>query len=81
MPKGVRIRVVARVCEVDPHTVLQWLVEAAEQLQAFSQYLLHDVRGTQVQLDALYAWLSAVKAGKVSDAEALQRLSRSPHGV
>jgi hypothetical protein len=36
------------VFEVDPNTVLQWLVEAAEQLQAFSQYFLHDVRITQV---------------------------------
>src|SRR5712691_2139437 len=26
----------ARVCEIDPNTVLQWLVEAAEPLQAFS---------------------------------------------
>jgi IS1 family transposase len=48
---------------------------------AFSQYFLHDVRVTQVQLDELFALLSAVKAGEVSDAEAIQRLSRSPHWV
>jgi IS1 family transposase len=42
---------------------------------------LHDVRVTQVQLDELFALLSAVKAGEVSDAEAIQRLSRSPHWV
>jgi hypothetical protein len=81
LAEGLGIRAVARVCKVDPNTVLQWLVEAAEQLQAFSQYFLHDVRVTQVQLDALYALLSAVKDGKVSEAEALARLSRSPHGV
>ena len=81
LAEGLGIRAVARVFEVDPHTVLQWLVEAAEQLQAFSQYFLHDVRVTQVQLDALYALLSAVKAGEVSEAEALTRLSRSPHWV
>src|SRR6266700_5926517 len=45
------------------------------------QYFLHDVRVTQVQLDELYALLSAVKAGEVSDTEAIQCLSRSPHGV
>jgi IS1 family transposase len=79
--EGLGIRAVARVFEVDPNTVLQWLVEAAEQLQAFSQYFLHDVRVTQVQLDELFALLRAVKDGEVSEAEALTRLSRSPHWV
>ena len=81
LAEGLGIRAVARVFEVDPNTVLQWLVEAAEQLQAFSQYFLHDVRVTQVQLDELFALLSAVKAGDISHHEALQRLSRSPHWV
>ena len=36
---------------------------------------------TQVQLDELFALLSAVKAGEVSDADGSQRLSRSPHWV
>src|SRR5467141_1688067 len=81
LAEGLGIRAVARVFEGDPHTVLQWLFEAAEQLQAFSQYFLHDVRVTQVQLDELSALLSAVKDGEVSEAEALARLSRSPHWV
>jgi len=81
LAEGLGIRAVARVFEVDPNTVLQWLVEAAEQLQAFSQYFLHDVRVTQVQLDELFALLSAVKTGEVSEAEAVERLSRSPHWV
>jgi IS1 family transposase len=81
LAEGLGIRAVARVFEVDPNTVLQWLVEAAEQLQAFSQYFLHDVRVTQVQLDELFALLRAVKDGAVSEAEALTRLSRSPHWV
>ena len=75
--EGLGIRAVARVFEVDPNTVLQWLGEAAEQLQAFSQYFLHDVRVTQVQLDELFALLRAVKDGAVSEAEALTRLSRA----
>jgi hypothetical protein len=45
---------------------------------AFPQYCVHDVRVTPVQREALFAWLRAVKAGEVSDAEAIQRLSRSP---
>ncbi len=81
LAEGLGLRAVARVFEVDPNTVLQWLVEAAEQLQAFSQYVLHDVRVTQVQLDELFALLSAVKTGEVSEQEALTRLSRSPHWV
>jgi len=81
LAEGLGIRAVARVFEVDPNTVLQWLVEAADQAAAFSRYFLHDVRVTQVQLDALFALLSAVKAGEVSEAEAITRLSRSPRWV
>ena len=81
LAEGLGIRAVARVFEVDPNTVLHWLVEAADHLKVFSQYFLHDVRVTQVQLDELYALLSAVKDGAVSEAEALHRLSRSPHWV
>jgi len=79
LAEGLGIRAVARVFEVDPNTVLQWLVEAADHLTAFSQYFLHDVHVTQVQLDELFALLSAVKAGEVREAAAIERLSRSPH--
>ena len=81
LAEGLGIRAVARVFEVDPNTVLQWLVEAADHLKAFSQYFLHDIRVTQVQLDELYALLRAVKDSEVSEAEALTRLSRSSHWV
>jgi IS1 family transposase len=81
LAEGLGIRATARVFEVDPNTVLQWLVEAAEQLRAFTSYFLCEVHVQQVQLDELYAVLSAVKAGKMREAEAIQRLSRSPHWV
>jgi transposase-like protein/IS1 family transposase len=81
LAEGLGIRGTARVFEVDPNTVLQWLVEAADHLKAFSQYVLHNVRVTQVQLDELYALLSAVKDGAVSEAEAIERLERSPQWV
>src|SRR2546426_9098187 len=81
LAEGVGIRGTARVFEVDPNTVLQWLVEAAEQLQAFARHVLHDVRVKQVQLDELFALLSTVKAGTVSAAEAIARLERSPQWV
>ena len=81
LAEGLGMRAVARGGEGDPNTVLQWLVEAADPLTTFSQYFLHAVRGTQVQLDELSALLRAVKAGEGSEAEAIKRLSRSPHGV
>jgi IS1 family transposase len=81
LAEGVGIRGTARVFEVDPNTVLQWLVEAAEQLRAFSRHVLHDVRVRPVQLDELFALLSAVKDGEVSAAEAIARLERTPQWV
>jgi hypothetical protein len=81
LAEGLGIRGTARVCEVDPNTVLDWLVEAAEQLRAFSQYFLRDLHLTQVQLDELYAGLKAVKDAPVSQAEAIERLERSPRWV
>jgi hypothetical protein len=81
LAEGLGIRAVARVFEVDPNTVLAWLMEAADHTAAFSQYCLHDLRVPQVQLDELFALLSAVKAREVSEAEAITRLSRSPHWV
>ena len=81
LAEGLGLRAVARVFEVDPNTVLAWLVEAADHAVAFSQYFLHDLRVTQVQLDELFALLNAVKTGEVSEVQALKRLSRSPQWV
>jgi len=81
LAEGLGIRATARVFEVAPNTVLDWLVEAADQLRAFSAYFLCDLHVKQLQLDELYAVLSAVKDGKITTAKAIQRLSRSPHWV
>ena len=81
MAEGLGIRAAARVFAVDPNTVLQWLTEVADQAAAFSRYFLHDLRVTQVQLDELFALLSAVKAGEGSEGEAPTRWSRSPQWV
>jgi len=81
LAEGLGIRGTARVFEVAPNTVLHWLVEAADQLQAFSAYFLHDLKIRQVQLDELYAVLSALKDGEGTEAEAIERLSRVPHWV
>jgi IS1 family transposase len=81
LAEGLGIRGTARVFEVDPNTILQWLVEAADQLRAFSLHFLQGIRVRQVQLDELFALLSAVKDGTVSAAEAIERLERSPQWV
>ena len=81
LAEGLGIRATARVFEVDPNTVLHWLVEAAEQLRAFSAYFLCDVHVEQLQLDELYAVLRDLKAGAISEDEAIKRLERSPYWV
>src|SRR6266853_4249022 len=81
LAEGLGIRATARVFEMDPNTVLQWLVEAAEHLQAFSVYFLCDVHVRQLQLDELYAVLRGVKDGEISEGNAIKRLERSRHWV
>jgi IS1 family transposase len=81
LAEGLGLRATARVFEVDANTVLQWLVEAAEQLRAFSAYFLCDLHLEQGQLDALDAVLRALKAGEINDDEAIRRLERSPYWV
>lgn len=77
LAEGLGIRGTARVFGIDANTVLKWLVEAAEQLRAFSAYFLRDLHLNQVQLDELYAVLSAVRDGDVSEDEAVEQLSQS----
>jgi transposase-like protein len=79
LAEGLGIRATARVFEVEANTVLHWLVEAAEQLRAFSAHFLCDVHVEQLQLDELYAVLRELKAGEISEDEAIQRLERSPY--
>jgi len=81
LAEGLGIRATARVFEVDANTVLQWLVEAAEQLRAFFAYFLCHLHLEQLQLDELYAVLRDLKAGKINDDEAIRRLERSPYWV
>ena len=81
LAEGLGIRATARVFAVDANTVLHWLVEAAEQLQAFSAYFLCDVHVRQLQLDELYAVLRDVKTGALNEDEAIEHLERSPSWV
>jgi hypothetical protein len=81
LAEGLGIRATARVFEVDPNTVLQWLVEAAEQLRAFSTYCFCDIHVRQLQLDEWYAVLRGVRDGEIRADNALKRLERARHWV
>jgi IS1 family transposase len=81
LAEGLGIRATARVFEVDANTVLHWLVEAGEQLRAFSAHFLCDLHLEQLQLDEVYAVLRDLKAGVINDDEAIERLGRSPSWV
>ena len=81
LAEGLGIRAVTRVFETDPTTILGWRVEAADHLEAFSRHFLHNLVVEQVQMDELFALLSAVKDGEVSERQAITCLSRSPHWV
>src|SRR3989442_4024041 len=74
LAEGLGMRAMARVLEVDPQTVLPWLVEAAEQLQAFTRYVLCDMHIKPLPLDEVYAVRRGVKDGEISEANALKRL-------
>jgi IS1 family transposase len=77
LAEGLGIRATARGFEVDANPVLHWLVEAAAQLRAFSAYFLGNLHLEQLQLDELYAVIRDLKAGEISEANALERLEPS----
>jgi IS1 family transposase len=81
LAEGLGIRATARGFEVDANTVWHWLIEAAEQLRAFSASFLCDLHLEQLQLDEVYAVLRDVQAGEINDNEAIRRLERSPSWV
>ena len=54
LAEGLGIRATARVFEVDANTMLHGLVEASEQLRAFSAYILCNLHLEPLQLDELY---------------------------
>ena len=75
LAEGLGIRATARVLEVEANTVLPWLVEAAEQLQAFTSSFLCDVQVHQLQLDELYAVLRGLREGQLSAEQTLKYLA------
>lgn len=57
LAEGLDIQATARVFEVEADTVQDWLNQAAKHMKAVSQYMLHDLHLSQVQVDELWALL------------------------
>jgi len=57
LAEGLDIQATARVFEVEPDTVQDWLNQAAGHMEAVSRYLLHDLHLSSVQVDELWALL------------------------
>ena len=55
LAEGWNLHSIGRVFEVDPDTVKACLVRAAEHMDAVSNYLIHNLHLTQVQVDELWA--------------------------
>lgn len=62
LAEGLDIRATARVFELDPNTVQNWLAQAGCHLEAVSHYLLRDLQLSQVQVDELWALLGQSEA-------------------
>lgn len=58
LAEGLALQSVARVFSIPTDTILAWLSEAAQQTDAVSKYLLHDLELNQVQVDELWALLA-----------------------
>lgn len=60
--EGLSLEATARLFEVEPETVAQWLALAANHFEALSAYLSQNLALEQVQLDDLYVKLRAVES-------------------
>ncbi len=76
LAEGLGIRAVGRVFEVEPETVLVWLLEASQHMVAFSDYLVRELELEQVQMDELFGVVRAVQEGKMSRKGAIEQLDR-----
>jgi IS1 family transposase/transposase-like protein len=61
LAEGLSLEATARLFEVEPETVAQWLALAANHFEALSAYLSQNLDIAQVQLDDLYVKLRAVQ--------------------
>ncbi len=79
LAEGMGIRQVARLFQVDPNTVLTWLTQASQHIEAISRYMVHTLHLSQVQMDELCALLSQVQSAPEAAEAVLARWPRRRH--
>ncbi len=57
LAEGTGIRATARIFEIKPETVLDWLRKAGQHCEQVSAYLIQDLELSQVQLDELWTFV------------------------
>jgi IS1 family transposase/transposase-like protein len=57
LAEGLGVRAVARIHQVEPDTVLEWLRKAGQHCQAVSAYMMQELELSQVQLDELWTFV------------------------
>lgn len=57
LAEGLGIRAVARIHDVKPDTVLEWLKKAGQHCEMLSECMMHDLKVSQVQLDELWTFV------------------------
>ena len=68
LAEGLGIRSVARLNHVKPDTVLEWIAKAGEHCERVSEYMMQELKLTQVQLDELWTFVHK-KQNKLSETE------------
>lgn len=66
------MRGAARAMGVDKDTVCSWVRKASEHAEAFTEYMLHDLHMTAVELDEL--WAAVKKREHIEDEEDADRI-------
>ena len=69
------IRAISRVKHVRPNTILHWLDLAGQHSAEISEYLIHDLHLTQVQIDELWTF---VKKNKTTSSPTMRRTWATP---
>lgn len=71
LTEGLGVRAVARIHHVDPDTVLDWLRKAGQHCERISEYMMQELKLSQVQLDELWTFVRK-KERMLSEWEKLQ---------
>jgi hypothetical protein len=57
LSEGLGVRAVARIHGVKPDTVLEWIKKAGQHCERVSEYMIRELKLTQVQLDEMWTFV------------------------